>query len=59
MVVGTRLGVQATVFYLAVYLLMNVAAFAVVIARERVSERGDDLSSLRTSAGLSPGWPGR
>ena len=45
-VVGTALGLQATVFYLAVYLVMNVAAFAVVIARERVSEHGDDLASL-------------
>jgi hypothetical protein len=30
-VVGTRLGLKATAFYLAVYLLMNVAAFAVVV----------------------------
>ena len=45
-VVGTELGVQATAFYLAVYLLMNVAAFAVVVARERVSEPGDDLRSF-------------
>ena len=36
-VVSTRLGVQATVFYLAVYLLMNLAAFAVIVARERES----------------------
>ena len=58
-VVGTRLGVQATVFYLAVYLLMNVAAFSVVIARERVSERGDDLSSLRDLGRAQPwlAWP--
>ena len=46
-VVGTELGLQATVFYLAVYLLMNVAAFAVVIARERVSEHGDDIVVAR------------
>ena len=45
-VVGTQLGVRATAFYLAVYLLMNVAAFAVVVARERVSEHGDDLRSF-------------
>ena len=46
-VVGTALGLQATAFYLAVYLLMNVAAFAVVVARERVSEHGDDLVVAR------------
>jgi NADH-quinone oxidoreductase subunit N len=31
--VATRLGINATAFYLAVYLVMNMAAFAVVIAR--------------------------
>src|SRR5206468_11010470 len=46
-VVGTQLGLQATVFYLAVYLLMNVAAFAVVVARERVSgDLGDDIRAF-------------
>ena len=33
--VSTPLGVAAIVFYLAVYLLMNLAAFAVIVARER------------------------
>ena len=58
-VVGTELGLQAAVFYLAVYLLMNVAAFAVVIARERVSEHGDDLGRSRGWAPPSPwlAWP--
>ena len=58
-VVGTRLGVQATAFYLAAYLVMNVAAFAVVIARERVSEVGDDIESLRDLGAASPwlAWP--
>jgi NADH-quinone oxidoreductase subunit N len=45
-VVTTQLGVRAVAFYLAVYLLMNLAAFAVVIARERESGVGDDISSL-------------
>ena len=58
-VVGTRLGLQATSFYLAVYLLMNVAAFAVVIARERVSEHGDDIRSLQDLGSAAPAlaWP--
>jgi NADH-quinone oxidoreductase subunit N len=58
-VVGTNLGVQATVFYLAVYLLMNVAAFAVVVARERVSEHGDDLASFENLGQSNPwlAWP--
>ena len=51
---------QATAFYLAVYLVMNVAAFAVVIARERVSEHGDDLALARgPRPRRSRGWPGR
>jgi NADH-quinone oxidoreductase subunit N len=58
-VVGTRLGLRATVFYLAVYLLMNVAAFAVVVARERVSEVGDDIASIQNLGQASPwlAWP--
>ena len=45
-VVTTQLGVRAVVFYLAVYLFMNMAAFAVIIARERETGVGDDISSL-------------
>ena len=45
-VVTTRLGISATVFYLAAYLLMNLAAFAVIAVRERETDRGDDISSL-------------
>jgi NADH-quinone oxidoreductase subunit N len=58
-VVGSQLGLQATVFYLAVYLLMNVTAFAVVVARERVSEHGDDLASFENLGQTQPwlAWP--
>jgi NADH-quinone oxidoreductase subunit N len=58
-VVGTQLGLQATAFYLAVYLFMNLAAFGVVIARERVSEHGDGLRSLEGLGSASPllAWP--
>jgi NADH-quinone oxidoreductase subunit N len=58
-VVASELGVRATAFYLAVYLLMNVAAFAVVVARERVSEHGDDLASLENLGRTQPwlAWP--
>jgi NADH-quinone oxidoreductase subunit N len=45
-VVATKLGARATVLYLIVYLLMNVAAFAVVIARERETALGDDIDAL-------------
>ena len=53
-VVGTSLGVKATVFYLAVYLVMNLAAFGVIIARERETAWGDDV---RAVAGLGASRP--
>src|SRR3712207_8933190 len=58
-VVTTQLGVRAVVFYLAAYLLMNVAAFAVVVARERESGLGDDMSSLYGLGASRPllAWP--
>jgi len=59
LVVSTRLGVQAIVFYLAAYLLMNLAAFAVIVARERESGVGDDISSLYGLGADRPllAWP--
>ncbi len=58
-VVASRLGAQATVFYLAVYLFMNLAAFAVVVARERETDRGDDISALAGIGATRPwlAWP--
>ncbi len=58
-VVATRLGLQATVFYLAVYLVMNLAAFAVIVARERETPFGDDISSLNGLGASRPllAWP--
>src|SRR5919199_1060301 len=58
-VVSTRLGVQAVVFYLGAYLLMNVAAFAVVTARQRESGLGDDIASLYGTGAARPwlAWP--
>src|SRR4051812_15074807 len=58
-VVTNRLGVQATVFYLAIYVVMNLAAFAVVTARERETALGDDISSLYGLGVDRPGlaWP--
>jgi NADH-quinone oxidoreductase subunit N len=53
-VVATQLGVRATVFYLAVYLFMNMAAFAVIVARERTTDLGD---STRALAGLGREQP--
>jgi NADH-quinone oxidoreductase subunit N len=43
---GTIEGAQATLYYLVAYLAMTLAAFAVVIARERETADGDEISSL-------------
>ncbi|CAA9498899.1 MAG: NADH-ubiquinone oxidoreductase chain N [uncultured Solirubrobacteraceae bacterium] len=58
-VVANRLGLQATVFYIAVYLVMNLAAFAVIVARERETPLGDDIASLNGIGATRPllAWP--
>ena len=58
-IVSTRLGAAATVFYLIVYLLMNVAAFAVIVARERETRWGDDIDSVAGLGSSRPelAWP--
>jgi NADH-quinone oxidoreductase subunit N len=58
-VVASRLGLQATVFYLAVYLVMNLAAFAVIVAREHETPYGDDIASLNGLGASRPllAWP--
>jgi NADH-quinone oxidoreductase subunit N len=65
-VVGTRLGIQATVLYLLVYLAMNYSAFAVIVAQERElggydvgGTGGDDISALAGLGARNPllAWP--
>jgi NADH-quinone oxidoreductase subunit N len=58
-VVSSRLGLQATVFYLVTYLVMNLAAFAVIVARERETPLGDDIASLNGLGSTRPvlAWP--
>jgi NADH-quinone oxidoreductase subunit N len=58
-VVATQLGIRATVFYLAVYLFMNMAAFAVIVARERETDLGDSVSALAGLGRERPylAWP--
>jgi NADH-quinone oxidoreductase subunit N len=58
-VVASKTGVQATVFYLAIYLFMNLAAFAVIAARERETPYGDDLRSIAGIGVSRPllAWP--
>jgi NADH-quinone oxidoreductase subunit N len=58
-VVGTQLGVDATVLYLGVYLMMNVAAFAVIVALQDERADGDELSGVAGLGARSPwlAWP--
>ena len=58
-VVATETGAEALVFYLAAYTLMNLAVFAVVIARERETQYGDDIEALAGIGRSRPllAWP--
>ncbi|HEY0391687.1 MAG TPA: NADH-quinone oxidoreductase subunit N [Solirubrobacterales bacterium] len=59
LVVASEAGVNALVFYLAGYAFMNLAAFAVVIARERETAFGDDIRAVRGLGAERPllAWP--
>jgi NADH-quinone oxidoreductase subunit N len=58
-VVATGTGLEALIFYLAAYTLMNLAVFAVVVARERETDRGDDIEALAGIGRSRPllAWP--
>ncbi len=58
-VVATQLGIKATAFYLAVYLMMNMAAFAVIVARERETAAATRSTRWRASGAIAPGLLGR
>ena len=53
-VVVSEVGVNALVFYLAAYALMNLPAFAVILIRERETDLGDHIDAL---AGLGRDRP--
>jgi NADH-quinone oxidoreductase subunit N len=59
LVVASEAGVNALVFYLAVYAFMNLAAFAVVVARERETPFGDDIRAIEGLGRERPllAWP--
>jgi NADH-quinone oxidoreductase subunit N len=58
-VVSSKLGVQATVFYLAVYVAMNMASFSVIVARERETGLGDSIEAVAGLGRERPwlAWP--
>jgi NADH-quinone oxidoreductase subunit N len=59
LVVASEAGVSALVFYLAAYAFMNLAAFAVIVARERETAHGDGIEALRGLGRERPllAWP--
>jgi len=59
LVVASEAGVNALVFYLAGYAFMNLAAFAVLIARERETPYGDDIRAVQGLGRERPllAWP--
>jgi NADH-quinone oxidoreductase subunit N len=59
LVVASEAGVNALVFYLAAYAFMNLAAFAVVVARERETPFGDDIRGVEGLGAERPllAWP--
>ena len=58
-VVATQLGVTATVYYILSYVPVNIAAFAVIVARQRQGPAGDDISTLAGLGSSQPwlAWP--
>jgi NADH-quinone oxidoreductase subunit N len=58
-VVFTKTGVDSLVFYLAAYAFMNLAAFSVVVARERETPYGDTIRAVRGLGAERPllAWP--
>jgi len=58
-VVVSKAGVSALVFYLAAYAFMNLGAFAVIVARERETVFGDDIRGIRGLGAERPllAWP--
>ena len=58
-VVATQTGLEALVFYLAAYCLMNLAAFVAITIRERETDQGDDIAALNGIGKSKPwvAWP--
>jgi NADH-quinone oxidoreductase subunit N len=58
-VVASESGASSLVFYLAAYAFMNLAAFAVIVARERETPFGDSIRAVRGLGDERPllAWP--
>ncbi len=58
-VVASKLGAEAMVLYLVVYLMMNMASFAVIVLRERETGLGDSIGAITGLGRERPllAWP--
>jgi NADH-quinone oxidoreductase subunit N len=58
-VVASESGSSSLIFYLAAYAFMNLAAFAVIVARERETVFGDDFRAIEGLGASRPllAWP--
>jgi NADH-quinone oxidoreductase subunit N len=58
-VVASEKGLEALLFYLAAYTLMNLAVFAVIVARERETGLGNDIEAVAGIGTSRPqlAWP--
>jgi NADH-quinone oxidoreductase subunit N len=59
LIAASEIGINALVFYLAAYALMNLAAFAVIVVRERETSWGDDIKAVEGLGRDRPvlAWP--
>ena len=59
LVAASTVGVDALVFYLAAYAVMNLGAFAVIVIRERETRFGDDIRAVQGLGRERPelAWP--
>lgn len=59
LVVASQAGVEGAVFYLAAYTVMNLAVFAVIVARQAERPDGDDIGAYRGLGVERPllAWP--
>ncbi|MGE5407335.1 MAG: NADH-quinone oxidoreductase subunit N [Syntrophothermus sp.] len=58
-VVASESGTSSLIFYLCAYAFMNLAAFAVIVARERETVFGDDIRAVQGLGASRPllAWP--
>ncbi len=52
---GTEVGVEAMLFYMAIYVAMNLGTFAFILSMEREGQHITEIAALSNFAALAPG----